>query len=165
MEYIGILSSDLRNDRNDIAALPFCNLRLKAKKPRCKAYPQKVLTLGDAIRKRRLDLGLLQKDVALILGCDQDSVIGWEKGRTTPQIGFTGKIIAFIGYNPMPKAASLAERLKEFRKIHSMRQNELALELGMDPSTLARYERGRMPKKDILAHIEGFLATLKTLRR
>ena len=62
-----------------IVALPFCNLRLKAEKPRSKPYPQKVLSIGDAIRARRLDLGLHQKDAAKKTRCFLQSMTNWEK--------------------------------------------------------------------------------------
>ena len=53
--------------RTRIVAVPFCNLWLKAGKPRCKVYPERILILGDAVRKPLLDLGCSQKDVAAIL--------------------------------------------------------------------------------------------------
>jgi ribosome-binding protein aMBF1 (putative translation factor) len=40
---------------------------LKGKKPKDTAYPKAVKTIGDAIRKRRLELGLRQKDVAKMI--------------------------------------------------------------------------------------------------
>jgi len=45
------MSHDLR-EKNESAQM----LRLKAGKPCSKAYPEKVVCLGDAMRKRRLDL-------------------------------------------------------------------------------------------------------------
>jgi len=44
------------------------------------AYPKKVTTIRDAIRKRRLELGLRQKDLAKIIGYDKTGVLNWEKG-------------------------------------------------------------------------------------
>ena len=40
---------------NFIPALPFCHVRLSGPKPLPKAYPKHLKTLGDHIRKRRLD--------------------------------------------------------------------------------------------------------------
>jgi len=67
--------------------LLFCCVRLSGKKPKDKAYPKEVKTIGDAIRKRRLDSGLNQKDVAKIIGCDAASVLNWEKGYNNPREG------------------------------------------------------------------------------
>src|SRR4029077_11783511 len=62
----------------------FCRVRLNGKKPKDKAYPKKVTTIGDAIRKRRLELRLRQKDLAKIIGYDKTNVLNWEKGHTRP---------------------------------------------------------------------------------
>ncbi len=52
-----------------MVALPFCSIHLTARKPR---KPLTVLnTLGDHIKKRRLELGLLQRQVAGLLGVDE----------------------------------------------------------------------------------------------
>jgi hypothetical protein len=44
--------------------LPFCKIVLKAKKPASALYPKKLNTLGDHLRRKRLDLKLFQKEVA-----------------------------------------------------------------------------------------------------
>jgi transcriptional regulator with XRE-family HTH domain len=72
-------------------------VRLKAKKPRDRAYPKAVRTIGDAIRTRRLDLGLKQKEVAKIIGCDKTSVLNWEKGYNKPTINKMSGIVRFLG--------------------------------------------------------------------
>ena len=58
-------------------ALPFCKIELKAPKPLYPiGYPQILKTLGDHIRKKRLDLGLLQRDVAKMI--DTTDLLGKE---------------------------------------------------------------------------------------
>jgi transcriptional regulator with XRE-family HTH domain len=79
-------------------------VRLSGKKPKDKAYPKEVTTLGDAIRKRRLDLGLLQKDVAKIIGCDQTTILNWEKGHTHPRANQMPEVVKFLGCNRGPNA-------------------------------------------------------------
>ena len=103
-----------------------------------KSYPHKVLTLGDAIRKRRMDLSLRQKDVAEIIRCDQDTITNWENGRRSPTISHTAKIAEFLEYNPFPEGTNLAERLVNYRKTRGLPQKELARQLAIDSSTLAR---------------------------
>jgi DNA-binding transcriptional regulator YiaG len=76
-------------------------VRLKGEKPRNKAYPLEIRSLGDAIRKRRLDLGLLQVDVAEIIGCNQMTVLNWEKGHTSPQGNKMAGVARFLGDPPM----------------------------------------------------------------
>jgi ribosome-binding protein aMBF1 (putative translation factor) len=53
------------------AALLFYRMRLNRKRPKDMAYPKKVTTIGDTIRKRRLELRLRQKDLAKIIGYDK----------------------------------------------------------------------------------------------
>ena len=85
-------------------ALLFCRVRLKGKKPRDKAYPKEVTTIGDAIRKRRLDLGLLQKDVAKIMGCDKTTILNWEKGHTRPSANYMHPVTIFLAHSRVPRS-------------------------------------------------------------
>jgi DNA-binding transcriptional regulator YiaG len=39
--------------------------------------------VNEAIRKRRLELELRQIDVATIIGCDEATVVNWEKGHAS----------------------------------------------------------------------------------
>jgi transcriptional regulator with XRE-family HTH domain len=86
-------------------------VRLNGKKPKDKAYPREVKTIGDAIRKRRLDLGLLQRDVAKIVGCDETSVLNWEKGHTTPGATYIPGVLNFLGHNPFELIAVRSDSL------------------------------------------------------
>ena len=79
--------------------LPFCYVRLKGKKPKDKAYPKEVVSIGDAIRVRRLDLKLRQIDVAKIIGCDEMSIVNWEKGHTSPRSTHMPGVVKFLGFN------------------------------------------------------------------
>ena len=65
--------------------LPFCQAVLKARRPLPRGYPAEPRTLGEAIRKRRLDLGLSQVAMARQLGVDPWTLLNWEKGRTQPR--------------------------------------------------------------------------------
>lgn len=115
-----------------MVALLFCRVRLEGKKPRDKAYPNEVKTIGDAIRKRRLDLALGQRDVAEIFGCTQSSVVNWEKGHTTPRINHLARIIKFLGYNPFSKGTTVAERIVNHRRALGVSQEEFAHQIGVD---------------------------------
>jgi DNA-binding XRE family transcriptional regulator len=88
---------DLRSIRTDIPALPFCNVSLKAAKPLPPAYPKVLYTLGDHIRKKRLDLKLQQKEVADIIGVEEATIYNWENNRSSPAIRYLPKIREFLG--------------------------------------------------------------------
>ena len=52
--------------------------------------------LGERIRKRRMDLGLFQKDVARFVGVVTDTVTLWEKGRKEPSKRYLKRIKQFL---------------------------------------------------------------------
>lgn len=51
-------------------------------------------------------------------------------------------IIQFLGYNPLPAASSLPERLVTARRALGLSQRKMAAKLGIDPATLMRWEAG-----------------------
>jgi len=140
----------------DSVALPFCHLAFQAKKPLSGAYPKELRTLGDHIRKRRLDLALFQRDVADRLGANEASVWNWEKNRSSPALRFVPRIIEFLGYTPDDtKPESLGQRIVAFRRLRGLTQKELARRLGVDQSTLAGWERGEHRPSRHLANLIG----------
>ena len=67
-------------------------------------------------------------------------------------------IIRFLGYNPLPAAKGLGERLVRQRTSLGLSQNEAARRIGIDPGTLARWERGeREPAGEFLNRVKRFL--------
>jgi transcriptional regulator with XRE-family HTH domain len=63
---------------------------------------QALRTIGDHLRKRRLGLGLLQREFAERLGVTESTVTNWELNRTTPALRFLPAIIALLGFDPRP---------------------------------------------------------------
>jgi transcriptional regulator with XRE-family HTH domain len=145
----------------DIPALPFCRVSLKGQKPIPKPYPRQLKTLGDHLRKKRLDLKLLQKEVALILGVDETTIDNWENNHSSPRLRHIPGIIKFLGYVPFDtNTKSLGEKIVRFRRLLGITQKELAKTLGVDPSTLGRWEKGRgQPMKRQATKLATFLAS------
>ncbi|MCL4511355.1 MAG: helix-turn-helix domain-containing protein [Bacteroidetes bacterium] len=79
-----------------MVALPFCHFEKTTKKALPKGYPKDLKTIGDHVRKRRLDLKLTQKEVAAILGVDECTVWNWEKNRTRPLPSLIARISEFL---------------------------------------------------------------------
>jgi len=82
--------------------LPFCHITLTAPKPSISAFPKSIRlrrTIGDHLRKRRLDLDLLQKDVAEIIGVTEVTISNWENNKNKPPSRYLKKIIDFLGYH------------------------------------------------------------------
>ena len=146
--------------RMDRVALPFCHIQLQAQKHLSRAYPHELKTLGDHLRKKRLDLELLQEDVAKILGTNKASIVNWETNLRSPHIGYVSRIIDFIGYVPFESISdmSLDEKITTCRKIKGITQGQLAKQLGFDPGTVAQRENyHRKPAKSYLAALNAFL--------
>jgi transcriptional regulator with XRE-family HTH domain len=101
-------------------------------------------TIGEHIRKRRLQLKLTLKKAARLLGTDEWSVINWEKGRTTPAVYRLPTIIRFLGYNPLPQPRSVPERLVVKRLEHGWSRKVASRHLGIDESTLRDWEHGKI---------------------
>jgi transcriptional regulator with XRE-family HTH domain len=151
----------LPNDRTGIPAFPFCHVTLRGQKPR-NGYPEAPETLGEHLLKRRLDLGLRQKDVAEKLGANPKSYENWEQGKFEPEFRYWPAIIGFLGYNPRPEPESLGERIREARRRQGISQTELAQRLGIDPSTVVAWEAGtvRKPYQRFARLFEGYVESL-----
>jgi transcriptional regulator with XRE-family HTH domain len=127
--------------------LPFCHVTLRGQKPQPAVYPKELRTLGDHLRKRRLDLGLLQREVAAQISVAKDTISNWEGNATSPDLRMVPRIMRFLGYEPERRNVSPGDRLLACRRSRGLSQSEMARRLGIDPGTLSRWERGRQSRK------------------
>jgi DNA-binding transcriptional regulator YiaG len=105
-----------------------------------------------------LDLRLRQIEVAKIIGCDEMSLVAWEKGYRSPRINHMAKVVKFLGFDPFPKCESLAARLLNYRKTRGLNQKTFAAWLEVDSGTLARWEREEREPKGLQAQkVEAIL--------
>src|SRR5258706_1576891 len=88
--------------------------------------PIQPVTVGDHIRRRRLQLKMLQRDVARQIGVTPACVFNWEGNTSTPHVKYMPAVIRFLGYNPLPEVTSLADRLVRHRKLLGMTQRAAA---------------------------------------
>jgi transcriptional regulator with XRE-family HTH domain len=125
--------------------------------------PEKLETLGDHLRRRRLTLKLIQRQVAKEIGVDASSIHNWETNVSKPSLQFMPAIIRFLGYNPTPPGNGWSERLVQRRTALGLSQKESAKRMGVDQSTLARWERGeRDPAGAFLARVTRFVNQAET---
>ena len=120
--------------------MPFCHRTLSAPKPKPYGYPSHPQTLGQHLRKRRLDLDLLQRQVADILGVTENTVHIWETQTHSAGLACWPAILEFLGYDPRPPGRTIGEKLKLHREALGLSAAALAHRWGVDPATVTKYE-------------------------
>ena len=126
-----------------LIALPFCHSEFWAPRPKPSQYPKQINSLGDHIRARRLDLKLLQKQIADQIGVDKAPITNWERNASSPAVRYVPAIIQFLGYDPLPPTDSLSERVATARRVLGLSQRKMAERLGVDPATWMGWEASR----------------------
>lgn len=128
-------------------------------KPLGNKYIVNPLALGKKIRNRRLELELLQKDVAHILHTSVDTITNWENENAKPHISFYPAIISFLGYFPFQiERKTFGEKILYYRCANGLTQEEFAKKIGINESTIFHYEKGtHKPHKAILKKVEELL--------
>ena len=115
-------------------------IRLKALKPKDTDFEPH--TLGEHIRKRRLELRLTQRQAAKRLHVNPWTVLNWEKGHTEAPIESMPAILRFLEYDPFPVPVTLPERMLAKRRAMGWSIREAARRLGVDEGTWGAWERG-----------------------
>jgi len=140
-----------------IPALPFSRQEATIPKPLSAKFIQNPQTLGEKIRNRRLELSLLQKDVAPLLGTNENSIYRWETNKNEPEMKYMPKIIEFLGYFPFEfDSSTVGGKIKKYRYLHGLSQEHLANLLGIDESTVFHFERDKhKPKKGTLLKLKA----------
>lgn len=122
-----------------------------------KGYPKNPVTIGEHIRKRRMDLCLLQREVAEKIGASKCSVYYWEHG-VEPELRFMPKIIEFLGYVPFACPGDTLGRLSYYKRINGLSYEGLGLQVCIHYEQLHAWltERKR-PLRKSLERLEKFL--------
>ena len=113
----------------------------RAPRPILDSYPELLKTVGDHIRKSRLDKKLFQPQVAKLIGVDVLTITNWELGNTEVSVRYLPRVIRFLAYNPLVNGqATLGERFKAWRTSNGLTFREVIKLSGMDNQTLQRIE-------------------------
>ncbi|WP_299586596.1 helix-turn-helix transcriptional regulator [Mucilaginibacter sp.] len=122
-------------------ALTFLPYAKIVKKPSLKPYNANPQTLGEHIKKRRIETNLLQKEVAAIIGVSEDSVTYWENGRAIPQVQHYPRLITFLGYYPfIHETKSIAGKLKQVRNCLGLSYEQCGEVFSVHASTIRAWE-------------------------
>jgi DNA-binding XRE family transcriptional regulator len=125
-----------------------------------KGYPENPKTLAEHLRRRRMDLGMTQKEAAHRLGAGQWTVINWENGRTAPAIRFLPGINAFLGFDPFDLGTTFRQRIRNARWRLGLSQRHLASQLVLGGSSVHDVESGRVsPQSKTARRVAQSLST------
>jgi DNA-binding transcriptional regulator YiaG len=149
-----------------------CQYRISTPKPPIRIitahpYTFSPITLGDYLRKTRIDLGLTQKKVAKdILKTSVDNVRNWEANRYEISLSFRPKVIEFISYCPYDVSIPFGLKFKQRRENFGLSVKKLAILLKVHRSTIDNWERCKhQPSQKSLKIIEGFLKSVSIEKR
>jgi DNA-binding XRE family transcriptional regulator len=101
-----------------------------------KPIAPKSVTLGQHLKQYREKCKLRQKDVAVTLGVGHFTYMTWEKDQATPFPRYYPKIIAWLGYDPLPKPQTEGEALRQARWRLGLTSQQMADVMDCDQGTL-----------------------------
>jgi len=91
---------------------------------------------------------------------DKKTVANWEKGKTEPPMTLMPKVLAFLGYDPLPVPGTLPERMLAYRQKHGLTTRAAADRLGVDQGSWIRWEQGeRTPWPRFANRLAALLAS------
>jgi len=118
--------------------------------------------MGEHLRRQRLLRRLERKDVAPVLGVDDERVWEWETGHASPEVQYLSRIIDFLGYCPYRPGRALHERLRAAREAQGLTLRALARLLQVDHATLWRWESGRRaPNRQLTVVADAILGVVE----
>ncbi len=115
--------------------------------------------MAKHIKRRRLDMGLYQRQVADIIGVKEGTIHNWEHG-SEPELVHMPAIISFLGYNPYPVPPSddPLEQLRHYKISNGMDLTRLGEAMSKGHEQLADWLSGRhKPSRKSLDRIREFL--------
>ncbi|MBX3381725.1 MAG: helix-turn-helix domain-containing protein [Phycisphaeraceae bacterium] len=89
--------------------MPFLRVSLKCLKR--KTFDFEPRSLGEHIRRKRLECGLTQRQLGPRLGVSGWTVANWEKGHSSPPMAATSVIVEWLGFTPHPEPEPLLKRM------------------------------------------------------
>lgn len=118
--------------------------------------------VGSSGKPLQQNLKLFQKEVAKAIVVDTLTICNWENNLTNPRLYLLPRIFKFLGYDPLQSnATTMGERIRQYRIQAGLSLRKLAKGLGIDPATLARWERGEsQPRGKLKKRINSFLNIL-----
>jgi len=152
--------SNLHKNRKGIPVLPYYKAKFRSEKKKPKGYPKKPKSLGEQIRKKRMDQKMPQKELGKIIGVSECTIFNWENNRSQPTIKYLPKIYKFLDYQPLENInqQDLLTKLNTIRKRLGLSLEKVTNLIGFDPSTLNNWRtKKQKPSPKLLKRIEEWL--------
>lgn len=125
-------------------------------------YPSDPSTLGDWLRRARLDRRMSIKDLAVEIGTTVPNISNWESNRAEVSVRLKPRVYEFIGLCPYDASLPLGLRLRERREYFGLITKELAKILCVNPNTISSWERAKyIPTDESRVKIRRFLRSDK----
>ncbi len=143
---------------------PILPLHLTSLKPKHFRYPKAIITVGDELRKVRMDRKLTQHQVAKMIKVNRNFVYEMELGHHTNTIFALHKVYLLFGFIPKTlkvNESTLRGKIFAHRIVNGLTYNSIANKIGVDKSTIARFERGKVIKKETEFKIKNYVTSLK----
>jgi DNA-binding transcriptional regulator YiaG len=113
-------------------------------KPKARGYKDSPETLGEHIRKVRVERRLLQKDVASLIGVSEDSIALWEGNHVQPTVRHYPAVIGFLGYYPFSHGTeNISGKLKQIRYCCGLSFQKCASLFSVSVDAAKRWEAGK----------------------
>ena len=148
-----------KGERNYMVALGSLKVAVEREKPGSSIKVSESDPIGRHILKRRLERGMLQRQLAEVLGVCEDSITGWENGHSLPQISIYPRLIVFLGYVPFATAIdTIGKRIKYYRMTKGLSYKRMGKLVGVDASTVGSWENEKfLPKGKLRGKLEKLL--------
>ena len=79
-----------------------------------------------------------------MINTTESTIWNWENNYVSPSLSYIHKIIEFLGYVPFDTSnQTLGNKILIYRKLSGLSQRKLARLIGIEPSTLGHWERGK----------------------
>ncbi len=139
---------------------PFFTASLTARRPQPAGIPEECFTLGDHIRKARIERGQYQPDLAKLFRVTTNTVTSWEMNHTEVWRKYYVVIEKYLGYMPEEFGLTdLAKKLVSYRFEHDLSIQELADIIGVDNTCVISAEKGSTNfQKSTWAKLNSFLS-------
>jgi DNA-binding transcriptional regulator YiaG len=108
-----------------------------------KGYSEIPTTLGEHLRKRRLDLRETQQKASTRFAISVTTYNYWEADRVKPDIAQSPKIIGYLGYDPYPAPTNFEESVRALRRNLGLNRRQFAKQLGVDVKSVLNWEMAR----------------------